>query len=201
MGNRPASAGSISGERQRSTWDAILTSPLGAREIVVAKTAGSLYALRYLIAAACLAWTAALLADGMTVSQYVSGLALLFAAGAFMAALGVAVSTGITNATRGMAVTIGLWMGAAIASAVLAWLLAVAGLLLVGLLVVTIVLATGGNSSSFSPGNFDWAWGRRTSSCAWGCTWPGPWPWCCGSRHGSMRWQAGREARTWKNWR
>ena len=50
---------SISSERERGTWDALLTSPLDGREIVRGKLWGSLYALRGLILAAFLAWALA----------------------------------------------------------------------------------------------------------------------------------------------
>jgi ABC-type transport system involved in multi-copper enzyme maturation permease subunit len=49
----------ISSERERGTWDALLTSPLGGREIVWAKVWGSLHALRWLFAATFLAWSIA----------------------------------------------------------------------------------------------------------------------------------------------
>ncbi|MEJ7639818.1 MAG: hypothetical protein WKF75_18065 [Singulisphaera sp.] len=42
----------ISSERERGTWDALLTSPLEGREIVVGKVWGSLHSLRWLFGAA-----------------------------------------------------------------------------------------------------------------------------------------------------
>jgi len=153
------SAGVVSGERQRSTWDAILASPLDGREIIQAKTWGSLHALRWLIAATCFAWTAAVVAGGMTVGHYVSHLTLLAAGCAFMAAAGVAVSMSVVNTTRGMAATIGIWMGAAIATAVLAFLITIAGTLLGIAVAATHSLATGNNDlSNLGPGAARWMW-------------------------------------------
>jgi len=150
-------SGVVSGERQRSTWDAILASPLEGREIILAKIWGSLYALRFLVVAACIAWTAAVFAGGMTVSNYFSDLALLVAGGAFMATAGVAVSMGVANATRGMAVTIGLWMAAAVATAVLAWLLSIVAMLLGMVVVATFVLVTSPSQiSAVGPNSMGW---------------------------------------------
>jgi ABC-type transport system involved in multi-copper enzyme maturation permease subunit len=53
----------VSSERERGTWDALLTSPLGGREIVWAKLWGSLHALRWLFAATFLTWSIAALCD------------------------------------------------------------------------------------------------------------------------------------------
>ncbi len=61
----------ISSERQRGTWDSLLTSPLQAREIVVGKLCGSLYALRWLILAAIWAWTLVVIFGPMTLNHYV----------------------------------------------------------------------------------------------------------------------------------
>ena len=155
--------GVIGTERQRSTWDAILTSPLDGKEIIVAKSWGSPFALRWLIAAMILAWTAAVLAGGMEISSYLSRLAMLAAGGAFMAAAGVGVglSLGGAHTTRGMAAIVALWMAAAVISSVLAWLLSIAVFLL-GLLVwMTHELATSSSSvrlSSGGPGFLGWVW-------------------------------------------
>ena len=83
--------GLIGTERQRSTWDAILTSPLEGREIIVAKVGGSLFAMRRLAGVLLLAWTASLAVGGMGLSTWLSAPVMLSAGGAFMAAIGVGI--------------------------------------------------------------------------------------------------------------
>lgn len=136
--------GVIASERQRSTWDAILASPLEAKEIIVAKSCGSVYSLRWLIAAMVLAWTASLVAGGLTISDFARNLALLAAGGAWMLVAGVAIGVVLDSAgsTRGMAIIIGLWMTAAVSSAVLAFLIAAILMLVATVIGVTLVLAT-----------------------------------------------------------
>ncbi len=58
LGLRAAAA--IASERERGTWDLLLTSPLEGRDIVWAKIWGSIYVLRGLIAAVALSWIAGL---------------------------------------------------------------------------------------------------------------------------------------------
>jgi hypothetical protein len=152
-------AGVVNTERQRSTWDAILASPLEGREIIYAKAVGSMYALRYLILATCFAWTAAVAAKSLTIPNYIYSLALLVAGGAFMSAAGVAVSIGVTNTTRSMATTIGLWMGASIATAFLAGLLSSVIMLLGMFAFATFALATNSSQASWGLSGSGWIWG------------------------------------------
>ena len=151
-------AGVVGSERQRTTWDAILTSPLDGREIIVAKTWGSLHALRWLIAATCFAWTAAVLGGRMTMYQFFYCLALLVACGAFMAAAGVAVSLSVTNTARGMAMTIGVWMAAAVATAMLAGLLAVVATTAAMIVGATFVMATSPTTPTFGGAGAWYRW-------------------------------------------
>ena len=121
---------SISSERERGTWDALLTSPLEAGEIVRGKLWGSLYALRWLIASAYLAWALGAATETISVSDAVTrGFAVLIL-GAFMAAVGVRTSLANNSATRGMAVTIGVWLVAYVAVGVAAGMILAAGTLL-----------------------------------------------------------------------
>lgn len=152
-------AGVITGERLRSTWDAILVSPLEGREIIAAKVCGSLYALRYLALAACFAWSAAVVAEAMSIVDCAQFLAMLFAGSAFMAAVGVAVSMTGASSTRGMAITIGFWMAAAIGTSVLAAIMSALIMVLVALVAVPFAAA---NSSTQGQGMFTsvfWIWG------------------------------------------
>src|SRR5205823_7938790 len=74
----------IASERERGTWDALLTSPLEGPEIVRAKLWGSLYALRWLFAAALWAWTLALAFGAMRGRSYLYTVSSAVMIGAFM---------------------------------------------------------------------------------------------------------------------
>ncbi len=136
--------GVVATERQRSTWDAILASDLEAKEIIVAKALGSIFGLRWMIAAMCLAWTATMLAGGMTLAFYCNTLTKLAAGGAFMVVAGLAVGVAMNAAgnTRGMAASIALWMASAIVTAMLAFLVAAVAMAFGMALWATYVLAT-----------------------------------------------------------
>jgi ABC-type Na+ efflux pump permease subunit len=112
----------IASERERGTWDAILTSPLEAFEILVAKLWGSLYALRWLVASAFLAWTIAAALGAMPLDDYIDQVVSVLAAGTFMAAVGVRSSLACATATRAMTVTIGIWLGSTILVHLAAWI-------------------------------------------------------------------------------
>ena len=111
---------SISSERERGTWDALLTSPLGANEIVVGKLWGSLYALRWLIGATFLAWGLAAAAGAWSTQEFVLRTVAVVFAGAFMAAVGVRTSLVCETATKAMAIVIGVWLGAYVGVTLLA---------------------------------------------------------------------------------
>jgi ABC-type Na+ efflux pump permease subunit len=132
----------IASERERGTWDAILTSPLEAGEILGAKLRGCFHALRWLIAAALLAWTIALAAEAMTPMKYADLVAGTLVASAFMAAAGLRASLACPTATRAMTVTIGIWLGSLVAAWILAGLVA-------GISVLILLAALG----SLGPGN------------------------------------------------
>ena len=120
----------ISSERERGTWDALLTSPLEGTEIVVGKLWGSLYALKWLVGSAVLAWTITFALGGMFWPEYAEQLIGLALIGPFMAAVGVRTSLRSPTATRSMGVTIGIWLGA--------YLLALAVALVVCIIVLLI---------------------------------------------------------------
>ena len=82
----------IASERERGTWDALLTSPLEGTEIVRGKLWGSLYALRRLFAATFWAWTVALACGAMSGWDYLTQVAETLIVGAFLAAVGVRTS-------------------------------------------------------------------------------------------------------------
>ncbi|WP_169976117.1 ABC transporter permease [Tautonia rosea] len=102
----------IASERERGTWDALLTSPLEGPEIVAGKLIGSLHSLRWLILAMLLAWSLALGIGAMEPSEYIIQLASTIVMMTFMAAVGVRVSLGASSVTTAMALTIGAWLAA-----------------------------------------------------------------------------------------
>lgn len=106
---------SISSERERGTWDALLTSPLEGGEILWGKLWGSLHALRWLVMAAFVAWTVAAASGAISVGQAAAWGAQVLFVGAFMAAVGVRTSLVSPTATRAMSLTIGIWLGALVA--------------------------------------------------------------------------------------
>jgi ABC-type transport system involved in multi-copper enzyme maturation permease subunit len=102
----------ISSERERGTWDALLTSPLEGVEIVRGKLWGSLWALKWFVGSALLAWTITLAMGGMFWPEYVEEIVGLVVIGTFMSAIGVRTSLRSATATKAMGITIGLWLGA-----------------------------------------------------------------------------------------
>ncbi|MBX6314037.1 MAG: ABC transporter permease subunit [Isosphaeraceae bacterium] len=117
----------ISSERERGTWDALMTSPLEGGEIVVGKLWGSLHSLRWLFLAALWAWTLGLATQAIGWQDYAYLVAGSLLIGAFMAAVGVRASLACSTATRAMAVAVGLWL---VALGVLAALAAIVVLIL-----------------------------------------------------------------------
>lgn len=108
----------ISSERERETWDALLTSPLDAGSIIRAKVWGSLAALRWLAGAVVFAWVMAAVVGVSPVGEVVWMVIGLAVGGAFMAAVGVRTSLSCRTATRAMSVTIGVWLGSVVVFAV-----------------------------------------------------------------------------------
>ena len=100
----------ITSERQRGTWDSLLTSPLQGRDIVLGKLCGSLYALRWLILAALWAWTLALIFGAMPLKDYLFLLLSIVVIGACMSAIGVRISLATATATKSMSMAVGLWL-------------------------------------------------------------------------------------------
>ena len=111
----------ISSERERGTWDALLTSPLEGTEVVRGKLWGSLWALKWLVGSALLAWTITFAIGGMFWPEYAEQLVGLLAIGTFMSAIGVRTSLRSATATKAMGATMGLWLGAYVLALVVAW--------------------------------------------------------------------------------
>jgi ABC-type Na+ efflux pump permease subunit len=145
---------SIATERERATWDALLTSPLEPGEIVRAKLYGSLFALRWMLGAAVLAWALGAIVGAVTLGASIGWLAHNAAACAFMAAVGVRMSLALPTATRAMTWTIGAWLASMVVVPFLAGtILAVAGLLYMAFIYSTLWLNPSGASAVF-PGSF-----------------------------------------------
>jgi ABC-type transport system involved in multi-copper enzyme maturation permease subunit len=147
----------ISSERERGTWDAILTSPLEGRAIIWGKLRGSLHALRWLLAATLLAWTLAALCGAIRPDDYAETVLETMAVATFMAAVGVRTSLSAATATRAMVITIGVWLGASVVVTITAGMLFLVGGALVWL---TLQLAAPGSVSfpawMISAGRYLW---------------------------------------------
>ena len=121
---------SISSERERGTWDALLTSPLDGAEIVRGKLWGSLYAIRWLTLAAFVAWTLTAATGAAPLSGPVTWGIGVLVSGAFIAAVGVRTSLASPTATRAMSLTIGIWLAAYVGVAFLTVVILATGTLL-----------------------------------------------------------------------
>jgi ABC-type Na+ efflux pump permease subunit len=154
-------AATISSERERGTWDALLTSPLEGGEIIRAKLSGSLYALRWLIFASFWAWCMAWVSGELSSSTLFFLVSSSLIVGAFMAAVGVRSSLATHTATRSMSITMGIWLAAMAASSALA---AVFALILVLLLFLGCILAA-------QAGLVDGSKAMRVALGSWGIVW------------------------------
>jgi ABC-type transport system involved in multi-copper enzyme maturation permease subunit len=121
----------IASERERATWDGLLLTPLEGTEIMWAKIWGSLYALRGLFLAALIAWALAVLLGALELTSFLSWLLHVLVIGFFMAAVGSWISLTAPSATRAMAITIGIWLGAIVVMATIATIVVLFGALIV----------------------------------------------------------------------
>lgn len=155
----------ISSERERGTWDALLTSPLEGTEIVRAKLWGSLHALRWLLAATLLAWTVAACCGAIGRIAYAGEVTSTGVIAAFMAAVGVRASLSSATATRAMTIAIGVWLGAHVVVAVLS---AIVLVLTFVLTLATTALASGSgwtfNFPRWFPLIITWGWPITTNA-------------------------------------
>lgn len=113
----------IASERERNTWDGLLTSPLDGQAIVNGKLWGSLYALKWLFVSVLIAWTLALITGALTVREYIAELVMVVVVSCFLSAVGVRVSLATATATRSMSVTIGIWLAAGVTVYVVSWVI------------------------------------------------------------------------------
>ncbi len=151
---------SISSERERGTWDALLTSPLDAGSIVIAKLWGSLHAIRWLIIAAFVAWTLGAGTGAISINRALDWGVGVLVVGAFMAAVGVRTSLTSPTATRAMSITVGVWLGSIVVSRCVALLFMAAGFILVSAfwLATSQIGLTAPTAAVFIPGFFTYGW-------------------------------------------
>jgi ABC-type transport system involved in multi-copper enzyme maturation permease subunit len=101
-----SAATSVTSEKERQTWDALLATPLSARQIVTAKIVGNLYAVRWLFALLLAIWLPELLLapDFVLVLPIVFGTLLILAW--YASSLGVLLSITCRTSLRAMAATL-----------------------------------------------------------------------------------------------
>jgi ABC-type transport system involved in multi-copper enzyme maturation permease subunit len=86
-------AGAVSGERERQTFDSLLTSPLGAKEILFAKWLGSILSVRWAMLWLCVIWALGAMTGGLDRTCLPWLILCWCVYAAFMAALGLYFST------------------------------------------------------------------------------------------------------------
>ena len=139
-------------ERERDTWDALLTSPLTGREIVLGKLLGSLHSLRWLALATLFAWSTALVLGAIRPSEFAYNLAWTLVVSAFIASVGVRISLATATVPTAMALTIGAWLtGAIVISIASVMLIGIAMLGLVVLWLLADALALGSRPAPWFP--------------------------------------------------
>jgi ABC-type transport system involved in multi-copper enzyme maturation permease subunit len=82
-------ASSVGVERDKQTWDGLLTSPLTNREILLGKWLGALSSARWLIGLLAIVWLLSFLGEGLSIAAPFLLLACLAVYGLFMASLGL----------------------------------------------------------------------------------------------------------------
>jgi ABC-type transport system involved in multi-copper enzyme maturation permease subunit len=87
-----SAAESVSVERERDTWLGLIVTPLGADEILRAKTLGAFWRVRGLIVMMIVLWTVGVLIGALHPLGYVCAIAGLALSGGFFAAWGVRAS-------------------------------------------------------------------------------------------------------------
>jgi len=144
----------IASERERGTWDALLTSPLEGSEIIRSKILGSLHSLIGLFLAAALAWTLAASLGAMGWKDYLGLLVRTVVFSSFMAAVGVRASLTTKSSTSAMAAAVGAWIAAYVVVGALAGVLVLLGWLLWTLVASIVAGLTLSTPTVAGPGPF-----------------------------------------------
>jgi hypothetical protein len=98
---------SISSEREKETWTTLVSTPLEAREIVLGKLAGSLYAARLVLPPLALVWGLTAVAQPWFIPAIVFTLLGTAAAALAGSMLGIFFSFWCASATRALGATLG----------------------------------------------------------------------------------------------
>jgi ABC-type transport system involved in multi-copper enzyme maturation permease subunit len=93
-------AGAVSGERERQTLDSLLTSSLMTKEILFAKWLGSIMSVRWAFLWLCVIWSLGGITGGLDVSCLPWLLVAWLVYAAFMASLGLCLSTFYSSTQR-----------------------------------------------------------------------------------------------------
>jgi ABC-type transport system involved in multi-copper enzyme maturation permease subunit len=93
-------AGAISGEREKQTLDNLMTTPLATKEILFAKWLGSMLSVRWAFLWLCVIWTLGALTGGLDASCLPWLVITWFVHAAFMASLGLCLSTIYSSTQR-----------------------------------------------------------------------------------------------------
>src|SRR5712692_7037532 len=93
-------AGAVSGEREKQTLDNLLTTPLATKEILFAKWLGSMLSVRWAFLWLCVIWSLGALTGGLDASCLPWLVVTWFVHAAFMASLGLCLSTAYSSTQR-----------------------------------------------------------------------------------------------------
>jgi ABC-type transport system involved in multi-copper enzyme maturation permease subunit len=93
-------AGAVSGEREQQTLDNLLTTPLATKEILFAKWLGSMLSVRWAFLWLCVIWSLGALTGGLDTSCLPWLVVTWFVHAAFMASLGLCLSTAYSSTQR-----------------------------------------------------------------------------------------------------
>jgi hypothetical protein len=99
-------ATSVTSEKERQSWDALLATPLSAQQIVAAKILGSLYAVRWLFVLLLAVWLPEVLLDLSFVLVLPLVFGTLFVLAFYASSLGVLLSITCRTSLRAMAATL-----------------------------------------------------------------------------------------------
>jgi ABC-type Na+ efflux pump permease subunit len=101
-------ASSITSEKERQSWDSLLSTPLTAHEIVGAKVLGNVWACRWLMVPLAIIWVPGVLVNPKFLLAIPFLLATFFVLAFFVSSLGVLLSLRAKNSLRAMASTLAI---------------------------------------------------------------------------------------------
>ncbi len=149
---------SIASERERQTWDSILTTPMDGKEIVTAKMLGSVTAMRWVLGAVAFAWVTAVACGEITAGEFVVYVLDVLTVGFFMAVVGVWFSLCSKTTARAMTLTLVIWVAASIVVPIASVFIALFAMLGVWLVMGIALGWTGSTGLYSSPISFEIVW-------------------------------------------